>query len=243
MLKFITGEAVKLFSLRSTWIYLILSAAAMFAAALLIMWSWGTGEPVTVARLFTGGDLSMIIVVFAAAMMAAADLTRGTVAWSYLSNNRRTGMLAAQVPLIVAAVTVAVSLGVGLAVPVIYALGGSVDFTVDAGTTETVVSYYVQWIVFATLAALLAVILRSGAFAAMIVIAEIFVVEAMLGAIGIDALRPVLDLLPLANIRVLSAGEFAGITHGRPAAAVILAVTVAVFAMGAALVVRRRAVR
>lgn len=243
MFRIITSEAIRFFSLRSTWVYLLLSGGAMFAAALLTAWAVGPETPMTVPLLFTGADLSLIIVVFAASMMASADLTRGTVAWSYLTDNRRVGMLAAQVPLIAVAVTLASSLGVGLAVPVVFTFGGSVDLALGEGTGESLVSYYAQWLIFSALAALLAVILRSGAFAAMIIIAEIFVIEAMLGAFGIEALRPVLDLLPLANVRVLAHGEFADITHGRPAAAVILVATLVLFAVLAALILRRRPVR
>lgn len=243
MFNILASEATKLFSLRSTWIYLVLSAGAMWASAMLTAWASSPDTPLDLTYLFTGADLSLIIVVFAAAMMASADLTKGTIGWSYLMSNNRLGQLAAQVPLIALAVTLAATIGVALAIPGVYLLGGSIDFTLSAAVQSALTSYYTQWLVFTLLAALLAVILRSGAFSAMILIAEIFVVESMLGFIGIDALKPILNVLPLANIRVLAIGEFADIPHGPAMAGVILAVTVVLFFGIAGVVVRRRAVR
>lgn len=243
MFNILASEATKLFSLRSTWIYLVLSAGAMWASAMLTAWAFGPEVPLDLTYLFTGADLSLIIVVFAAAMMASADLGKGTIGWSYLMSNNRIGQLGAQVPLIAVSVILAATIGVALAVPGVYLLGGSLDFTMTAAVQASLTSYYAQWIVFTLLAALLAVILRSGAFSAMILIAEIFVVESMLGAIGIEALKPILNVLPLANIRVLALGEFADIPHGPMVAGVILAVTIVLFFAVAGVVVRRRAVR
>lgn len=243
MFNILASEATKLFSLRSTWIYLVLSAGAMWASAMLTVWAFGPEAPLDLTYLFTGADLSLIIVVFAAAMMASADLTRGTTGWSYLMSNNRVGQLGVQVPMIALSVILATTVGVALAVPGVYLLGGSLDFTMTAAVQSSLTSYYAQWTVFTLLAALLAVLLRSGAFSAMILIAEIFVVEAMLGAIGIAALKPILNVLPLANIRVLAMGEFADIPHGPMVAGLILTVTIVLFFAMAGAVVRSRAVR
>lgn len=243
MLNTIASEATKQFSLRSTWIYLALSAGAMFASAMLTAWAFGPDAPLDLTYLFTGADLSLILVIFAAGMMASADLTRGSIGWSYLMNNNRLRQLAVQVPLIAGSVTLAATAGVVLAIPGFYLLGDSVDFSWSTEVQSTITSYYAQWLIFTLLAALLAVILRSGAFAAMILVAEIFVIESMLGYAGIEALEPILNVLPLGNIRVLALGEFAGIPHGPVVAGAILAVTVALFFAVAAVVVRRRAVR
>ncbi|MGD7001020.1 ABC transporter permease [Corynebacterium halotolerans] len=243
MFNTIASETIKLFSLRSTWIYLILSAGAMFGSALLTALAFGPDTPLDLTYLFTGADLSLIIVIFAAAMMASADLTKGTVAWSYLMSNNRLGQLGAQVPIIALAVTLAATVGVALSVPGVYLLGGSLDFTVTTDVQAVITSSYAQWLIFTLLAAMLAVLLRSGAFSAMILIADIFVVEAMLGMAGIAALKPFLDLLPLANIRVLAAGEFGDVSHGPLAAGIILAITVAVFFGVTGWVANRRAVR
>lgn len=243
MFNILASESIKLFSLRSTWIYLALCAGAMFGAAALASLAVGEGNPMDLGYLFVGGDLSLIVVVFAAAMMAATDFTKGTAAWSYLTTNNRLGLVAVQLPLIALSVTLAATLGVGLAVPFIVITGTEIDFTLTETATTTLISYHAQWLVFAALAVLIAVILRSGAFAAMILIADFFVVEAMLRYAGIDAIKPVLDLLPLANIRVLANGEYADVAHGPVAAGMILAVTIALIFAIAGWVVRRRAVR
>lgn len=142
----------------------------------------------------------------------------------------------------VAAVVLSGVLGVLLAVAGNWAAGMELELGVNAADLTPVFSALVSWVVFASLAALVSVLVGSGMPGAMIVLADFFVVEVMLGLAGIAWLQPVLNLLPLANSRVLGLGSFNGIEHGRVVAAVILAGMLLLVAGGASWVVRRRPV-
>ena len=91
------SESRKLFSLRSTWIYLAVVSAGMAAGAVLLAWANdfngtvdGKFEAVDVS---ISGSLAIVVMVFAAAMMVGGDQSKGTVSWSYLSSNRRVGIV------------------------------------------------------------------------------------------------------------------------------------------------------
>ena len=79
------SESRKLFSLRSTWIYLAVVSAGMAAGAVLLAWANdfngtvdGKFEAVDVS---ISGSLAIVVMVFAAAMMVGGDQSKGTVSW------------------------------------------------------------------------------------------------------------------------------------------------------------------
>ncbi|MGP6172932.1 hypothetical protein [Corynebacterium sp. A21] len=242
----VSSELIKLFSIRSTWVYLALITAMGAAAAITQSLNYQTWDEVPAVgwnELLIGADFALLIMIFAAAGIIGTDLSHKTITWSYLANNHRRMHLAAQVSLVALAVVLSALLGVLIAAMVNLGLGIRMDLGFNAQSLAPLSSALVQWVVFSLLSALCAVILRSGMFGAMIMLADFFVIEVMLGIAGIAWLEPVLNLLPLANSRVLGLGEFGSVDHGRLGAAVILGLTIAVLGAIAAAGVQRRAVR
>ncbi len=240
------SELIKLLSIRSTWIYLALITAVGGTAAILHSWSVRSFDETSDIGwnvLTVGADFALLVMIFAAAGMVGTDLSHKTVTWSYLADNRRVGHLVVQVAVVVGAVVFSGVLGVLLAGAgnLVSGIGMNLGFTATALTPVT--AALVQWVVFSTLSALFAIILRSGMLGAMIVLADFFVIEVMLGIAGVEWLRPVLDLLPLANSRILGIGEFNGINHGPVTAAVILMLTLGLVGVCAAWRVDRGPVR
>lgn len=240
------SELIKLFSIRSTWVYLALIAAVGGAAAILHSWSiqsFDEASDIDWGVLTVGADFALLVMIFAAAGMVGTDLSHKTITWSYLANNHRVGHLVVQVVAVVVAAVLSGVLGVLLAGAGNLVLGIEMNLQFTATALRPVAAALVQWVVFAALSALFAVLLRSGMFGAMIVLADFFIIEVMLGIAGIDWLQPALNLLPLANSRVLGIGEFNGIEHGPVTAAVILVLTLGLVGTCAAWRVNRRPVR
>lgn len=239
----LNSELIKLFTIRSTWIYLALISLVGAGAAVMHSFSaqsWDANALIGWSQLTVGADFALLIMIFAAAVLVGADLNHKTITWSYLSNNHRLAHLGIQ------AVTVVVALLVAAGLSIVLAIGGNLVLGIPMDLSHNfapLTSALVTWTVFSVSSALLTVIVGNGMFAAMILLADFFIIEVMLGIANIDWLRPVLDLLPLANSRVLGLGTFNAIEHGRPVAAVILIATIAIFSALAASRVQRRAVR
>ncbi|WP_288794062.1 ABC transporter permease [uncultured Corynebacterium sp.] len=243
------SESRKLFSLRSTWIYLAVVSAGMAAGAVLLAWANdfngtvdGKFEAVDVS---ISGSLAIVVMVFAAAMMVGGDQSNGTVSWSYLSSNRRVGIVLSQFFIITFSLLLAATLGMVVATLLITAFGG--DFNFDSfmhwPDNNGFILAYVEWTVFILLATSLAYLLRSGALAAMILVAEYFVIETALDAVSAPWAKAILRVLPDANAWGLVMGaNRSGDEQSRAGAAVILIVMILLTVGGACAVARRRSV-
>lgn len=237
------SEIIKTFSVRSTWVYLALIVFGMAAFSVLIS-RFTDGTTFTLDQISGGADLVLLILIFAVASIIGADKSRKTLAWTYLSTNRRGMHLAVQTLLVVGACVLAGLLGLALGVLGVFAFGGTIDWAASsefAGYGFTL-SSVVRWVFYGILAALLTRVLGSGVFAAMILVAEIFVLGALVGP-GEGFLATLASLMPLPNTQTLVHGSnvILGIDHGRGFAAVVLGVLLAVAAAGAVWVAKRRA--
>lgn len=77
----------------------------------------------------------------------------------------------------------------------------------------------------------------------MVLLADVFVFEIMLGLASADWVRRLTELFPMGNASVLGSGSFPGIDHDRGTAALILAITIGITFAGAAIIVDRRSVK
>ena len=191
------------------------------------------------------GSLAIVVMVFAAAMMVGGDQSKGTVSWSYLSSNRRVGIVLSQFFIITFSLLLAATLGMVVATLLITAFGG--DFNFDSfmhwPDNNGFILAYVEWTVFILLATSLAYLLRSGAFAAMILVAEYFVIETALDAVSAPWAKAILRVLPDANAWGLVMGaNRSGDEQSRAVAAVVLIVMIVLTVGGSCAVARRRSV-
>lgn len=245
----VVSESRKLFSLRSTWVYLAIVALGMAAGGVLTAWGYdfnGTADgKFQSSDVLAASDLAMVVMIFASAMMVGGDLGKGTVAWSYLSSNRRVGMVLSQFVVILVSLVLAATLGIAVGTLLIAAFGGDIDFTsfYQWPDCNRVVFAYLEWAGFSLLAMGLAYLLRSGTFAAMILVVEFFVVETALMAFDTSWAETLLSCLPFANMQTLVLGSDSGpLDHSRGVSALILGITLAVCVGGACVVSRRRSV-
>lgn len=99
-----------------------------------------------------------------------------------------------------------------------------------------------RWVFYGALAALLTRLLNSGIFAAMILLAEIFVIGTFAGMTD-GILGTIAAFMPQPNTQILVHGSelMQGINHCKPAAALALALILIIAGAGAGWVVRRKA--
>ncbi|WP_297846922.1 ABC transporter permease, partial [uncultured Corynebacterium sp.] len=167
----VVSESRKLFSLRSTWVYLAIVALGMTAGGVLTAWGYdfnGTADgKFQSSDVLAASDLAMVVMIFASAMMVGNDLGKGTVAWSYLSSNRRVGIVLSQFVVILVSLLFAATLGIAVGTLLIAALGGDINFAsfYQWPDCNRVVFAYLEWAGFSLLAMGLAYLLRSGTFA------------------------------------------------------------------------------
>lgn len=232
----ITAQARTIFSLRATWVYLALVFFGMGAGPTLYS---ALAGPIEAPNLLVSSDLAVIVMVAGAAMTVGSEHARGMVGWQYLSTQRRAGLVLSQSFLLWVAFLVAALTGVALAW-----VGASVVGGVDmAGFEWSMFSAPVlEWSVFTLLAAGLAGVLRSGAFATVIVLADILVLEFALSSIPSDTAHQIAAWMPLMNVLQLG-GIDMGFDRPTWLAGLTLAVTVGATLGGAVLVAKRRAVR
>lgn len=234
-----SSEIRKIVSIRATWVYAAIIAIGMAAGAILSAYVQGMDTPFDASAVTVAGDLAMLVIIFAVANTIGADMTRGTQAWSFLHTNRRAGVVAASSFISSAFFLLAGVVGMLAAWLGVTALGGHVDLS----SWTPIYIVLARWGVFAPLAALLAYVLRSGTFSAMVLLADVFVFEIMLGLASADWVRRLTELLPMGNASVLGSGSFPGIDHDRGTAALILAITIGITFAGAAIIVDRRSVK
>ncbi len=237
----VVSESRKLFSLRSTWVYLAVVALGMAAGGVLTAWGYDFNGSVDgkfqSSDVLAASELAVVVMIFASAMLVGADLGKGTVAWSYLSNNRRVGIVLSQFVVILISLLLAATL--------IAAFGGDINFAsfYQWPDCKRVVFAYVEWGGFSLLAMGLAYLLRSGTFAAMILVVEFFVLETALTAFDTSWAKALLSCLPFANMQTLVLGGESGpLDHSRGVSALILVLILAVCVGGACVVSGRRSV-
>lgn len=235
----INAELRKLITVRSTWVYAIIILLGVAGGDLLSATLYGLDTPFGADALTVAGDLAMLVMIFAVANTIGADMTKGTQAWTFLHTTRRTGVITASTLLTTVFYMLSGIAGMLLGWLGITVLGGHVDLS----SMTPIYDSLARWAVFSLLAGLLAYVLRSGTFAAMLLLADVFVLEVMLGVVQVDWLKPVQAILPLANASILASGSFPGYDHGRGAAAVILAGLIGFSFVAASRIVARRAVK
>lgn len=235
----VNAELRKLITVRSTWVYAIIILLGVAGGDVLSAKLYGFDTAFTADALTAAADLAMLVMIFAVANTVGADMSKGTQAWTFLHTTRRTGVVTASTLLTTIFYMLAGIVGMLLGWLGITMFGGHVDLS----SMTPIYGSLARWAVFSLLAGLLAYILRSGTFAAMLLLADVFVLEVMLGAVQVDWLKPVQAILPLANASILASGSFPGYDHGRGAAAVILAGLIGVVFFAASRIVARRAVK
>ncbi|WP_394286629.1 ABC transporter permease [Corynebacterium kefirresidentii] len=245
----VVSESRKLFSLRSTWVYLAVVALGMAAGGVLTAWGYDFNGSVDgkfqSSDVLAASELAVVVMIFASAMLVGADLGKGTVAWSYLSNNRRVGIVLSQFVVILISLLLAATLGILVAILLIAAFGGDINFAsfYQWPDCKRVVFAYVEWGGFSLLAMGLAYLLRSGTFAAMILVVEFFVLETALTAFDTSWAKALLSCLPFANMQTLVLGGESGpLDHSRGVSALILVLILALCVGGACVASRRRSV-
>ena len=235
MLGLIRSEAIKLFSARTTWIYGMLTLLALFLPAFSYRFFVEQTDRFTLDELLLAGTLGVLITMFGGAMIVGTDISRKTVAWSYLVSNARVTQMAVQIVLLVGFFLGMAAVGFAVAVGIHMILGTDITFTwSQVGATA------ISLIFTPVLAALLTRILNSAVFATMILVADMLIIETLLRSLPSEAAHKIADILPFYNIALFSEAHFDGATHGREAAAMILVATIAVAAVAAATLVRRR---
>lgn len=238
------SEARKLFSLRSTWIYLLITLGGMAAAPILdaLLAADGLNRNMPLVGLTNAGALASLVIIFSSAMMVGNDHKAGTVAWSFLSTNNRGGIVASQAILITLAQLAAAVLGMLLGFLGSTAVGATWDMSTFAEAQFP--QWLVMWSLYSLLAVGLAWILRSGTYAAIIMLIEDMIIETTAPALPGEAGRLVTQILPGANAVAVTGNESAaGIEHGPTVAALILLIYLAVALVGGWLIACRRAVR
>lgn len=245
----VVSESRKLFSLRSTWVYLAVVALGMAAGGVLMAWGYDFNGSVDgkfqSSDVLAASELAVVVMIFASAMLVGADLGKGTVAWSYLSSNRRVSIVLSQFLVILTSLLLAATLGILVATLLIAAFGGDINFAsfYQWPDCNRVVFAYVEWAGFSLLAMGLAYLLRSGTFAAMILVVEFFVLETALAAFDTSWAKAILSCLPFANMQTLVLGGDSGpLDHSRGVSALVLGIILAVCVGGACVASGRRSV-
>ncbi|WCZ32738.1 ABC transporter permease [Corynebacterium massiliense] len=238
------SEARKLFSLRSTWIYLLITLGGMAAAPILdaLLAADGLNRNMPLVGLTNAGALASLVIIFSSAMMVGNDHKAGTIAWSFLSTNNRGRIVASQAILITLAQLAAAVLGMLLGFLGSTAVGATWDMSTFGEAQFP--QWLVMWSLYSLLAVGLAWILRSGTYAAIIMLIEDMIIETTAPALPGEAGRLVTQILPGANAVAVTGNESAaGIEHGPTVAALILLIYLAVALVGGWLIACRRAVR
>lgn len=241
----IVSESRKIFSLRSTWVYLAIITAGLTVANVLMEVIRNDDSAFHSSNVAISAIFAVVIMIFSSATLVGGDLKNGTVAWSYLSTNRRMKVLASQILVITVANVAAAALAGILGMLINVALGASYDFSSFVHYPDNAVFLFTfaEYIVYTLLATGLAYILRSGTFAAMLLIIEYFVIESVLTSLDAGWAKIILQILPDTNLRTFFQGQdtFGLMAPQWVSGIIVLAMVVAVLG-GAAAVQRRRAV-
>lgn len=240
----IKSEIIKTFSVRSSWIYLTLITAGMASASVLTT-TFSAKSTFTLNEVSGGADLVLLILIFAVASIIGADKSQKTLAWTYLATNRRVTHLLIQLGIVVGACVLAGIMGQALGVLGVFAFGDTMDWanSMTFAGSNWALSSLVRWVYYGMLAALLTRLLGSGIYAAMILLAEIFVIGTV-GGVGDGLLASIASLMPLPNTQILVHGGelLTSIDHGRGIAALALALALCVAGAGAVWAAKRRAI-
>lgn len=205
----IVSEFRKAFSLRSTWGYLALITVGLTAANVLLGLSRNDESAFHSSDVSIGAIFAVVIMIFSSAALAGGDLHKGTVAWSYLSSNRRLKVLSSQIIVITGANVTAAGLACVLGIVINGALGESYDFSSFVHYPENAVFLFTfaEYIVYTLFAVGLAYILRSGTVAAMLLVIEYFVIESVLSFMDTGWAKIILQFLPDANLCTFFQGQ------------------------------------
>lgn len=241
-MSFLQSQARALFSLRATWIYLGIICLGMAGIGFLVAFGTGKEEELVAAGfLVNPGQFALLVMVFGAAMLPGADLTKGTLGWCYLSTNHRFALLLSQVALLIAAFSAATVLGAAVSVLLVLALGYKVDFALDKEQWQGIATVFSEWIVFSILAVLLTYIFGRAVYAVMLLVLDLFLLEMSLNLMPQEWAHKLVQLLPMRNTMVMALGAEPG-EIGRLGATLIIVTLIALLGAAAWRITDRRAV-
>ncbi|KQB85357.1 hypothetical protein [Corynebacterium oculi] len=249
-MSYLVSQARSLFSLRSTWVYLIITLLAVAALPVLVVLTTREEDdgPLSLSGFFGGSDLICLVAIFAGAMLIGAEISRGSIGWMYLSTNHRLGIALARVTLLVLGFFAAITLGAAVAMLVVVALGHDVNFSPEGSDFLFILASYVEVAVFLVLAAMLTYVLGKAVYAAMILLIDMMILELAVTAYaegGASWAQALAHLLPRRNTAIMMLGEDSGYTvtgSDRPVATLVLVGMVFAVTAAAGWVINRRAV-
>lgn len=199
------AETTKLFSLRSTLVYVILLTGSLYGPVTLLT-LFGDSPELDWSTVLTGIQIFMLVAVVFAAATTAGDIRNHMHAQAFLTQAGRWQWVAAKV--ISTAMLTAVTFAVGtvLAVAIGAVLGGTLELGAD---THVVVVGLVASVLFAALSVGLACVIRSQVASVAVPLAWMLVIDGGIGmaAEHIEVFRPFAAVAPVQRMNQLLTGD------------------------------------
>ncbi|MBV7294066.1 hypothetical protein [Corynebacterium sp. TAE3-ERU16] len=201
----------ELTSVRSHLVFLAAVILVIPAFSVAIRLAQNDG-PLTLRDLTVGTDLSFLIAGFAAAAIIGGTYRHHSIAWMWMMDNRRGRGTALRVGVVLIGALAGLALGLALACGAVLLIGDTLPADVPGEQLREFRFDLIKFVTAVVLAALLAVITRSTVLASLIFAADVFVIEAMVYALPVQALKDVGWVLPFLSGQIANGSSIPGIT-------------------------------
>ncbi|MEL4151861.1 ABC transporter permease [Corynebacterium bovis] len=234
------SETLKILTVRSTIVYLILAAGAMFGPMVLgSLLSGGDIESFTLNDLLIGTGIAQVIVVAFGAAGAAGETRSGMVAQAFLTEKSRSLWLIARIIVSAVAAAVMYLIGVALGWAVVQLVGPGLS----ADGVRPLVGGVIGIMAFAGIGAGIGALLRNTVAAVAVPVCWLFVLESMIlmASSAYEMFRPVAEILPGVRVGELSGSGTGMVTEYSPVVDALIVIAWLVVICGLGLWRNRRA--
>ncbi|MCK7674278.1 hypothetical protein [Corynebacterium pygosceleis] len=169
-------------------------------------------EPLTLRDLTVGIDLSFLIAGFAAAAIIGGAYRHHSIAWIWMMDNRRGRVTLIRIGVVLTGALAGLALGLALACGAVLLIGDTLPTDIPDAQLRDFRFGLIKFVTAVVLAALLAVITRSTVLASLIFAADVFVIEAMVYALPVQAFKDVGWVLPFLSGQIANGSSIPGIT-------------------------------
>ncbi|MCK7636804.1 hypothetical protein M0E82_02115 [Corynebacterium sp. P7202] len=169
-------------------------------------------EPLTLRDLTVGIDLSFLIAGFAAAAIIGGAYRHHSIAWIWMMDNRRGRVTLLRIGVVLTGALAGLALGLALACGAVLLIGDTLPTDIPDAQLRDFRFGLIKFVTAVVLAALLAVITRSTVLASLIFAADVFVIEAMVYALPVQAFKDVGWVLPFLSGQIANGSSIPGIT-------------------------------
>lgn len=190
--------------------------------------------------------LTTLIIIVGACRFGANAASQGSIGFAYLANNHRFKELFVRVGVITVALNAAAWLGVGLSYLALTAMGVTVDLNSWGNGQEggaVLRAVLLEWIVYAVLASLTAILIKSSAFSMLIWMLELFILEPFLPVLSNDWVQQIIGGLPGVAVRKMMHAPVLATGWSAPASCAMLVAWFVILGGVTAYQVKRRPVQ